>query len=701
MKLNIRILLATILLCSFFVPTAQAQFVNFEDTWKAFLKENKTSNISKLAKPAKEEKEVYVKWCLMYANNFFCGGDIQKGEDLIKEIGQVGEDHYKIIPGFSERYDDLASKIEAARAADGLWLNFLKYKNVTLDDLSKIKKALRVCEKGTLAKYSYMMTYAHYCDGNLEKAKDGFNNYLLKIVDKTSLKIEDVEGLKDEVASMRKLFKGLELLEKSWAEFVKTEESEGFDYEMPTMQCNTIPTMKVFILRAAVDICHTGQDYLERINLLKKDNVHPIPADLKEKITWLETEVGKYNGDLATLDKAWKEFVKTNNLKNGITFGYNYCDQIARIKAFTMTGMLAQCDKSQAMLDSVNLIRKTFNPTPPKTVKTKVDALAAKLQQYQTDIENLDKLWATFIDNKDTMLAPFTVEEFYCDHITKVKSLVLLGHIDYCEKGQGYLDKIDTLQAQHELKYDEELACRILRLRIKVWDCRYWELVLQARKETHEERERFGPESARIMETDLNSEQQPCPTTVEYKAVKFIGVKYIISTYLCQDIDLAKMGDPAYYQKIATWVDTEVLQKYCESSTMRCKEEFFIYLEGHADGNRFRGARYKQSLDIPMGTTYTHFVDNEIKNASTERTIEKSLKNNKELALARAWTVKQQLDFMNVPIFLGAAENEEKGGDYRKVRIELNIPNLLLDFYEKRLKELWEASGIGERPEEC
>ena len=29
-----------------------------------------------------------------------------------------------------------------------------------------------------------------------------------------------------------------------------------------------------------------------------------------------------------------------------------------------------------------------------------------------------------------------------------------------------------------------------------------------------------------------------------------------------QNIDLAKMGDPEYYQKIATWVDTEVLQHY-------------------------------------------------------------------------------------------------------------------------------------------
>lgn len=63
-----------------------------------------------------------------------------------------------------------------------------------------------------------------------------------------------------------------------------------------------------------------------------------------------------------------------------------------------------------------------------------------------------------------------------------------------------------------------------------------------------------------------------------------------------------------------------------------------------------------------------------------------------ELGIARAWTVKRQLDFMGVPITIGAYEHpkSEKGGEYRSVHIELNITNLLLDFYEKRLAELLE-----------
>ena len=245
-------------------------------------------------------------------------------------------------------------------------------------------------------------------------------------------------------------------------------------------------------------------------------------------------------------------------------------------------------------------------------------------------------------------------------------------------------------------------CCNFGSGRAKIWDCRYWELVLQARRETHEERERFGPASAMIMEGDLNGAQLPCPTKVQYEPLGNIGVKYIISTYLCQEIDLAKMGDPEYYQKIAAWVDTEVLQKYCEQS-MRCKEDFFIYLEGHTDGHVFKGASYKESLDIPVGTPFTHYTGRDTLESTTDRELTTSLRSNMELGIARAWTVKNQLDFMGVPISIGAYEHpeSEKGGEYRRVEIELNITNLLLDFYEKRLAKLLLESGIGERPEVC
>lgn len=367
-----------------------------------------------------------------------------------------------------------------------------------------------------------------------------------------------------------------------------------------------------------------------------------------------------------------------------------------------MEGTIYSCEKGDVMIEEITKIQKEFKPKLQKNTLSKIEKLKAKVEGQKDDFENLNIIWKEFVANDDTLTESFILARYYCDKIAQIKSWTIKGHMNSCKKGQWYLDHIDKLQKLESLEYDDELACRVKRLRIKVWDCRYWELVMQARKETHEERERFGPASAGIMSIDLNSDKQPCETGVKYTPLGNIGIKYIISTYLCQDIDLAKMGDPEYYKKIATWVDTEVLAKYCEKD-LRCKEDFFIYLEGHTDGNPFRGARYKKSLDIPEGTAFTHFLGDEIMEKETENEITKTLKSNMHLGIARAWTVKQQLDFMEVPITIGAWEHpkSEKGGEYRKIEIELNITNLLLDFYEKRLMELLEESGIGVRPEEC
>ena len=195
-----------------------------------------------------------------------------------------------------------------------------------------------------------------------------------------------------------------------------------------------------------------------------------------------------------------------------------------------------------------------------------------------------------------------------------------------------------------------------------------------------------------------------CPPDVIYEPLGKIGIKYTIITYLCQNVDLAKMGDPDYYKKIATWVDNQVLKEYCDMSTLRCKKDFTIYLEGHTDGNPFSYYKYREPLNIPKGTKFTHFVGkSDTIQKELERELTYELKSNMELGIGRAWTVKNQLDFMKVPIEIGAYEHPktEKGGEYRRVDIELNMPNLLLDYFEKRLSILLKESGIGERPKQC
>ncbi len=702
MALNLRHFFCILVCSAFVVSSNTAQFVNFEDTWREFLANEKTSNISKLTKPPKDQPIDLVKWALMNANTYFCSGDISSAQNRMDDVVAVGETKYKTIPGFTEKYTDLQNKIKAYHAIDRYWRRFLINKDVSLEKLEAEPDALRLCEKETLAKTNYMMAHAYYCNGDMEKAKNIFEKRVLTLVEKTSLKVEDVEGLKSEVDKMKSLYAGLPKLDKAWAAFVKTDVSPGFDKKLPLMKCNPEPTIKAYTLIAAADICNKGDKMLKKITKLRSASNTKLSKDLRDKLKWLEDEVGRYNGDVAVLNKAWKEFVPTNTLEDEIEFGYEYCELEDRIKAYIMVGMVHLCDSGVVMLERIGDIIKEQEPDLTDETVGEFEELYMATKSNHQDLESLNQQWTEFIENNDTIPNGIDLAEVYCDKIAQVKSWTILGHFDPCDEGERYLDNIDEFQEKHELEFDEELACRVLRLRGKVYHCRYMELVIQARKETHAEREKFGPESAKVMQVDLNSDKQPCETKVQYTPLGNIGIKYIISTYLCQEIDLAKMGDPEYYKKIAAWVDGEVLQKYCEES-MRCKEDFYIYLEGHTDGHPFKGARYKNSLAIPEGTPFTHFEGDYADDKTTEREITNSLRSNMELGIARAWTVKQQLDFMGVPIHLGAYEHpkSEKGGEYRRIEIELNITNLLLDFYEKRLQQLIMSSGIGERPEGC
>ncbi|MFT5264419.1 MAG: hypothetical protein ACI8YQ_003165 [Polaribacter sp.] len=690
------------LLFAFTAFTTSAQVANFEETWKEFLSKEKISNISDMTKPPKNQKMDYAKYCLMYTNTYYCSGNISGAQKQMEEIRVVGEDVYTKIPGFAERHDILDINIEAYHEVNQLWNNFLKNKTVNFEALEDLSYAQKVCEKGTLAKYAYMMAYGNYCKGDLAEAKRFFNKRVMTLVEKTSLNLSDVNGLEAEVGTMKKVLAGLNALGPAWKEYLNTDVSPGFDTELPEIACNPVPSIKAYILKAAVDVCDNGTEMLEKISTLQSNSDVTLSGPLAEKLDWLKSEVKKYNGDVATLNKAWKDFIPDNELDSELDFTKEYCEKNAQIKSYIMDGTINACVIGWEKLEQVVTIWKAEKIDLDDITLAKIKGLKTKLESAKKDEENLASLWSTFVENRDTLTEKYELADFYCNNMLQVKSWAIAGHMDACTNGQSFIDKIDILQKEESLKFTDTLNCSVKHLRQKIYDCRYWELVDVARKETHAERERFGPASSKVMQLDLNSDKLPCETTVGYEALGNIGIKYTITTYLCQDIDLAKMGDPEYYKKIATWVDGEVLQKYCEKN-MRCKEDFFIYLEGHTDGNPFRGARYKKSLDIPAGMAFTHFVDGEPTEAETKKEITNSLKSNMELGIARAWTVKNQLDFIGVPIHIGAYEHPktEKGGKYRKIDIELNITKLMLDFYEKRLAQLVAAADLGERPGIC
>ena len=52
-----------------------------------------------------------------------------------------------------------------------------------------------------------------------------------------------------------------------------------------------------------------------------------------------------------------------------------------------------------------------------------------------------------------------------------------------CEEGPLYLGKIDAFQETFDFKFTKDLECRVQKLRIKIWDCRYQALQKLARVE--------------------------------------------------------------------------------------------------------------------------------------------------------------------------------------------------------------------------
>ncbi len=804
----LRFLCYFVFILGILIPNVEAQqLVNYEETWQEFLRNPKTSSISDLRKPDKEQVSNYLKFSIMYATKYFCADDLSNAQKSMRELESMGDEAIDKVAGLRARYEDLKLKIVAYQKCGSDWVTYQSTKKVSLDRLEENVMARKVCEKGTLSKYFMMITYDFYCKGELVKSRDQFTNRVLKLA-KTSFNPGNVSGLPEDIKQFKKTFEGLTLLQKNWATFIESDKSPGYDFDLPLVACYPIPNMKVYILKATTDVCANGEEMLRKIKKLEASTSHKIPADLNDKIEWLEEEVNKNNAGLAKITKiwdafasseevalsakygydfpcdreadvraqlldgfknpceagaaalenikkikeqyspslssitrqkqkrltdlvtkeserigklnaAWTDFVPDNKLKSGVTFGFKYCEIIPTIKAYIMDGITNKCAKSKQRLQDIADARAEHNPDLSDEVIEKIDYLQALVDQQDKDLADLNTAWDLMIEKdqvtswsegfpqEDTVIRDdIRLVEFYCDKIAQTKSWCIKGHLDPCTKGQPFIKRIDALKKKHNLKYDKELACRVQRLRSKVYQCKYWKLVLKARQITHKEREVFGPKSSETMRVDLNSAEQPCETKVVYEPIGYIGVKYVISTYMCQKINLAKMGDPLFYKKIATWVESQVLTKYCEKS-MRCKEDFFIYLEGHTDGNRFSGRSYKRSLGIAEGTPFTHFHGQRNGTVDTlqkqTRAISTKLKNNMELGIARAWTVKQQLEFMNVPIKVGAYEHpeNEKGGEFRKVDIELNITNLLLDFYEKTLNQLVKDSGIGSRPKEC
>jgi len=472
----------------FFIPTAaHSQTINFDETWKEFVENNKISRVSQLVKPDKAyKKQDYAKYLLMNTNSCFCQSKVSDAEKYVAEIQSLDPTIPQSIPRFIEKMDDLEKKIKAYHGMDAVWEQFLKTKEVSLEELDAVKGAKSSCEKKTLAKYSYMTAYHHMCQGNIERAKNIFETRTLRLAEKTSLRVQDVEGLAVEVRNMKTLFQNLDELDVVWQDFVKTGESKGYDVELPLFNCYPIPNMKVLVLNGATDVCNTAPIMLEKIKELEAETgVAPVGSVAKQ-VKKLTAAFNKTEKNLADLNKAWKAFIPENKLIHR-DYGYEYCTPEPLVRAYIMDGFAFVCEMAEENLQNIEKLVAKEDIELDEVTQSKINELSELNEAYKINERQMEEIWQEFISQGNTLSYKFISSDIYCDNVHQVKDWVVAGMTGTCEERFAYLSKIEEFQETFEFQFLPDLECRIQTLRVSLWDCRYLALQEMASIDVSEE----------------------------------------------------------------------------------------------------------------------------------------------------------------------------------------------------------------------
>lgn len=477
----------------FISATIHSQITNFDETWKEFLENDKISNMSELVTPNKlYEQPKYAKYLLMNTNSSFCQSEIDDAESLMAEVQAINAEVHKSIPGFVGKMEDLESKMKAYHSMDAIWKRFLQSKEVTLEELEAITAAKTSCEKRTLAKYSFMTAYYHFCQGEVSKSKNIFENRTLRLTEKTSLRVKDVEGLGPEVAKMKSLFQDMTKLDNAWKTYVTTGVSPGFDIELPLFPCNPIPNMKALVLNGVLDFCNSGPVMLAEIKKLQAESGVAPDRELREKVKELEAGIAQNETNLSVLNEAWEAFIPDNKVKHMGKYGYKYCSKESLIRAYVMDGFAYVCELAEDRLQKIDSLQRPEITPLEQITMIKINELAALNEQYQADGVEIERLWSKFVAQGDTLYQNYQSADFYCDNIQQVKDWTMKGLSANCEQGHPYLEQIDAFQRTFEFNFTEELECRVQNLRSRVWNCRYQALLklarLEASPDSYEER---------------------------------------------------------------------------------------------------------------------------------------------------------------------------------------------------------------------
>ena len=409
----------------------------------------------------------------MNANSSFCQSDLDRAEQLIAGINDIEVRAHQAIPGFVNKLADIEKKVKAYHEMETIWQQFLQTKSVDLKELESIDGVKTSCEKRTLAKFSFMQAYQNYCDGNVNKAKAIIQNRTLRLAEKTTLRVEDVEGLAPELAKMKKLFQNITDLENSWNTYVKTGESPGFTTELPLFPCNPIPNMKEWVLKGAADVCSSGAIMLEKIkDIQAKSGVVP-DGTLAKKVKELEGAIEQKEADVLVLNDAWDAFLETNKVASPRKYGYEYCSNEPLIKAYILDGFANTCANAEESLRQISDFPQADITGLDGTAKMKINELQELYIRFQNDDEDINSIWNRFVAQGDTLYGDYQLADYYCDHVYDVKSWVIQGLLSDCKQGILFLQQIDEVRESLEFEFTIDVRCRINKLRIKTWDCQY------------------------------------------------------------------------------------------------------------------------------------------------------------------------------------------------------------------------------------
>lgn len=452
----------------FLLPSfLQAQLVNMEETWQEFLSNKKTANISKLVQPEKSQPANYIKYSLIYANTYFCGDNIESADEMMREIELMGKEVWDRVPGFEERYLGLKENIKAYKSLDPIWKKFMNDKtSVSKEEVEAFPEAKKICERGTLCKYFYMISYDYFCNKDLDKAREVFDRRIRKLV-ATTFNPKDIEGLGEEVERMTQFWDGMDELTPAWEAYMETDISPGMEAELPVIGCYVIPNMKACILKATYDICGVGEKMLTKLKDLKEKSNDPIPAEIIEKMEFIEEEVRAIKKDLAVLNTYWKKFVKNNQLPNGGAYKHEFaCDREAEVKAYLMDGLSDPCMHGAEALENISKVRKKYKPALGKVTLEKLKELKALVKVESGDITVLQEAWEDFLpDNQLSNTYELSFE--YCDKLAEIKALIIDGTIHICDKGEQRLDDIETVLDENEVDIDTETQTKLEALQEK------------------------------------------------------------------------------------------------------------------------------------------------------------------------------------------------------------------------------------------